>query len=74
MIQIKTKLRKWGNSLGIVVPQIVIEKENTKEGDEVIILFKKENDNILEEMFGTFKFKKSVKELMKEVDEELYND
>lgn len=74
MIQIKAKLRKWGNSFGIVVPQVVVEKEKTKEGDEIIVLFKKENDNILEEMFGTFKFKKPIDKLMKEVDEELYNE
>jgi len=74
MIQIKTRLRRWGNSLGVVVPQQVIEKEKSKEGDEVVILFKKNDDNILKEIFGTFKFKKSVEQIMKEVDNELYND
>ena len=74
MIEIKSKLRKWGNSLGIVVPQKVIEKENAKEGDEVIVLLSKEKDNVLKEMFGTFKFKKPVEKLMKEVDKELHND
>ena len=74
MIEIKSKLRRWGNSFGIVVPQKFIESEKAKEGDELTILIKMENDNILEEMFGTFKFKKPVEKLMEEVDEELYND
>jgi len=74
MIEIKTKLRRWGNSLGVVVPQQVIEKENSQEGDEVILLFKKNDDNLLKNIFGTFKFKKPVDEIMKEVDKELYND
>lgn len=74
MIEIKSKLRKWGNSLGIVVPQSIIEKEKAKEGDEIIILFGRRKDNVLREMFGTHKFKKPVEELMKEVDKELYND
>lgn len=74
MIQIKTKLRKWGNSLGVVVPQYVIDKEKSKEGDEVILLFKKNDENLLKEIFGTFKFSKPTDELLDEVDEELYND
>jgi len=74
MIEIKTKLRKWGNSFGIVVPQKAIESEKAKEGDEVIILLKKEDDNVLREMFGTFKFKKPVSKIMKEADKELYDE
>ncbi len=55
MIEIKTKLRRWGNSFGIVVPQRAIESEKAREGDEVIILLKKEKDNVLKEMFGALK-------------------
>ncbi len=73
MIEIKTKLRKWGNSFGIVVPQKAIEKTNAKDGDEVIILFKKEKPN-LRKLFGAHKFSKSTDKLMKEMDEELYNE
>jgi len=74
MIEIKSKLRKWGNSLGVIVPQKVIENEKVKEGENIIILLKKEEDNILKEMFGSFKFKKSTEELLKEVDNELENE
>ncbi len=75
MIELKSKLRRWGNSLGVIVPQKVIENEKVQEGDQITILIKIEKeDNILEEMFGTFKFKKSIEKLMKEVDKELYND
>ena len=56
MIAIKTKLRRWGNSFGIIVPQKAVENTKIKEGDEVSILLKKEeDDNILKEMFGTLK-------------------
>ena len=74
MIEIKTKLRKWGNSFGIIVPLKAIEKTKVKEGDEVTVLLKKEKNNVLREMFGTHKFSKSTDRLMKEMDEELYND
>jgi len=72
MIEVKTKLKRWGNSYGVVVPINSVEEEGAKEGDEVIILMrKKEKINILRETFGTHKFKKPVEKLMKEMDEEL---
>ncbi|MBU2616385.1 MAG: hypothetical protein KKB79_00170 [Nanoarchaeota archaeon] len=72
MMEIKTKLRKWGNSFGVVVPQKDIESSGIKEGEEIILLLRKENkEDVLKEMFGTFKFKKSTDKLMKEIDNEL---
>jgi putative addiction module antidote len=73
MEEIKVKLRKWGNSIGVVIPQEVLKNNNKKEGDEVTILMPKEN-NVLREMFGTLKAKKSTEQIMKEIDKELYND
>ena len=74
MIEIKTKLRKWGNSFGIVVPQQAIINAQAKEGDELTILLKKDEDNVLKEMFNSFKFKKSPDKILKEVDKELENE
>jgi len=74
MIELKSKLKKWGNSFGVVVPIGFVKKEGIKEGDEVVVLMKKEKGNTLRETFGTHKFKKPVKELMKEMDKELTYD
>jgi len=74
MQELKTNIKKWGNSYGIVVPIDVLKKEKIKEGDKVTIFVKKSNNNVLREMFGSFKFKKPINELMKEVDKELYNE
>ncbi len=74
MIEVKTKLRKWGNSFGIVVPQKAASSGQIKEGDEVIVLLKKEEKgNVLKEMFGTFKFKKSTDKILREIDKELWD-
>ena len=74
MIEVKTKLRKWGNSFGVIVPQRDIENSDINEGEKVVVLLKKEDEvNVLRETFGTHKFSKSVKKLMKEVDKELYD-
>ena len=73
MEQIKVKLRRWGNSVGVVIPQETLKAVNKKEGDEVTLLLPKET-NVLREMFGKYKFKKSTERIMKEIDKELYND
>lgn len=73
MIEIRAKLRRWGNSFGIIVPQNIVEQTKSKEGEEVTIFFKKERPN-LRRLFGAHKFSKPVKKLMKEMDKELYNE
>ncbi len=35
------KARKWGNSLGIVLPNEFVKSENIEEGDEVVVQKKK---------------------------------
>lgn len=73
MIEIKSKLRRWGNSFGVIIPQKELEKTNFNEGDELCIFINPVEKNILKDMFGTFKFKKSTNKLLKEVDKELQN-
>jgi antitoxin component of MazEF toxin-antitoxin module len=72
MIEMKGKLRKWGNSFGIVVPQRVVEKEHVEVGDDLTILITKIKKPDLRKLFGTHKFSKPVEQLMRESDEELY--
>ncbi len=75
MIELKTRIRKWGNSFGLVIPKKEINRENFIEGEEIVLLIKKKNRNkVLREGFGMFKFKKPVSKIMKEIDKELYND
>ena len=75
MIEIKTKLQKWGNSFGIVVPLGIAMQQEMKNGDEISVLLKKrQKTNVLKETFGKLKFKKSVEQMMKETDRELYNE
>ncbi|PIN93621.1 hypothetical protein COU54_02365 [Candidatus Pacearchaeota archaeon CG10_big_fil_rev_8_21_14_0_10_31_24] len=73
MIEVKTKLMKWGNSLGIIVPLSKIKNTNLIEGEEVTALIIQKNKGNLKRLFGARKFKKSTKEIMKEIDEELYS-
>ena len=72
MAELTTKIRRWGNSFGIMIPLEVLRRKGFREGEEIdAILIKK--GNVLRETFGTHKFSKSVKQLMKETDRDLYD-
>ena len=71
---VKGKLKKWGNSFGVIIPKEIIDSEGFKENQDIEFLIVKKNRNILRETFGTLKRKdnKSTEEIMREVDRELY--
>ena len=71
---IKGKLKKWGNSFGVVIPKEIVDSQKLKENEEVEILIIKKNRNILKESFGILKFKKTTDQMMREMDRELYPD
>ena len=71
MIEEKLRLRKWGNSFGMIVPQRVIETVGVKEGEKISVIFKEEKNNVLRETFGTLKSKISTQKIMREIDEDL---
>ncbi len=53
MIEIKSKLRKWGNSFGIVIPQNAL-KQGLKENEEITVFISKSQPN-LKKLFGKLK-------------------
>mgnify|MGYP001603937457 FL=1 len=61
IIEVKTK--KWGNSIGIIIPSETIERLNIKPEENIIIEVGKES-NVLKEMFGKAEFKKPAKEMI----------
>ncbi|MDD5133691.1 MAG: AbrB/MazE/SpoVT family DNA-binding domain-containing protein [Candidatus Nanoarchaeia archaeon] len=57
---IEVNIRKWGNSMGIILPKEIIKKEGLKENEKILIDIFKEAD--LSKMFGTLKRKLSGQE------------
>ena len=70
MMEIKAKTKKWGNSIGILIPKEAIRKENIKPDQEVTVLISAKPITKVKDIWGTMKFKKSTEELMREVDRE----
>jgi len=52
-MEVRTKLKKWGNSLGIIIPKEILLNNALKEGEEVLIDIEKNRD--LSDVFGTIK-------------------
>ena len=53
--------KKWGNSVGVILPKEMVEKQDIKVGDDIAInIFKKGN---LRDIFGTLKTKMTAQEL-----------
>ena len=48
-------VKKWGNSLGVILPKDMVEKQHLKEEDRIIVNVVKEAD--LTKMYGSLKGK-----------------
>jgi hypothetical protein len=70
-MSIEVKTKKWGNSLGIIIPSKDAENLNLKENQTIRIDINIKNENPLKEMFGAFKFKRPTEEILKEIRGEL---
>ena len=75
MLELKTKVRAWGNSLGLTLPKNAVKQLQLHKDQEVKVLIMGPI-NVLQETFGMLKgkIKKSSQQLKDEARAELYND
>lgn len=73
MIMVETEARKWGNSIGVVIPREVAEREHIKESEKVKLLIIRDGSKTLKETFGIAKgkIKKPTQQIKDELREEL---
>ena len=62
-MNVKTKIKCWGNSLGIILPKTLVDQEDLTEGEEVEITVRKVSD--VRSIRGKYPFK----DLQREKDE-----
>ena len=55
---VEVKLKRWGNSMAVIVPNKLVEERQLKENDSIIIEVVKKAD--LSEVFGSLKSKKKL--------------
>ena len=80
MEQINTKIKKWGNSFGIILPKKIVDSENLTKGLEINIKIQAKNKMTVKDLLNFAKKQnikkpdKSTDKLMKEIDKELWQD
>ena len=67
---IAVKTKKWGNSIGIIIPSEAVEKLGIRPEEKVVIEIRKE-ENVLRELFGMMKSNKTAKQLVSEIRKDL---
>ena len=55
---VEVKLKKWGNSMAVVVPSRLVEERNLKENDTIVIEVVRKAD--LSDVFGSLKAKRKL--------------
>jgi len=65
MIEIVTKTRKWGNSVGVLLGNGI------KPNKKVRVIVIEDNVTRVKDIFGTMKFSKSAEQMERETDREL---
>lgn len=66
MLETECTTKRWGNSLGVIIPTDVAKKENINENDKIIVTFRKKV--LAKEFFGLFHdWRKPTNEIKKEM-------
>lgn len=64
VVQTKVRVKGWGNSLGLIIPNDIAIKEDIQLNDEIIVSFSKKNT--LEDFFGKGKVKIDAQKMKEE--------
>lgn len=71
---LETRLKRWGNSFGVVVPVEFVNHEKIGENDKIRVLILKDSKKAFKKTFGIGKgkIKRSAQEFKDEERRELY--
>ncbi len=70
MMEIKATTKKWGNSIGVLIPKDVVKEEKIKPNQEIMLMISTRPITKGKDIFDTLKFKESTEKLMREIDKE----
>ena len=70
-MDVTAKVRRWGDSLGVVIPREIAVEENLIEGDTIVISVEKEAD--LSDFFGAFQHKQKNTQKFKDELREIWS-
>jgi len=65
-MEVKTTAKKWGSSIGVILPKSIVDSRKIKENDEIIIEIKK--PILAKEVFGILrKWKRQTQKIKEEM-------
>ena len=75
MSTIQAKVKRWGNSFGIIIPSETIAKRKIKENQNLSVIILEDSRKAFEETFGIGrgKIKKTAQQIKDELRRELYD-
>lgn len=74
MAEYTTTTKRWGNSLGLLIPKEIIRDSHIKENEKVIVLLLRDNTPVLQKTFGIAQGKiKNVQKIKNMLRKELYD-
>ena len=80
MEKVNTIVKKWGNSFGVILPKKIVDAEKIREGLEVEIIIQTKNKMTVGDLLQFTKknklpnLKKTTREIMEEIDRDLWPD
>lgn len=69
-MEVETKTKKWGSSLGVVIPKELVKKERLQEGQDIRINILSRKKTTGDDIFGKLKFNKPIQVLLDETDKD----
>ncbi len=75
LVEVTSQVRKWGSSVGVVIPKEAAKRANIKSGDKIRIVINPEK-NPFNETFGALKgkLKRPTEKILKEIDREGWDE
>lgn len=75
MTTINAKVKRWGNSIAIIIPSEVAIKEGIREDQQMTVIVLKDSREAFKKTFGSLKgkIKQSAQEIKDELRRDLYN-
>ena len=74
MVNCEAKVKKWGNSFGLVLPREIVEEMKLKENQSLDLFLVHKGSVSLNKLYGKCQFKKSAQQIKDEIRRELYDD
>ena len=72
MIEINTKIKKWGNSLGLIIPKDITRKQHIRPKQDIRVFIEKSGASTVSDVFGIGR-KLSTRKALEKVDK-LFGD